>query len=109
MFFSSASKAITALVLSLFVTVSCSRSHDPSSVSHTAEHSMDSLVTAEWLHANLDDPDLVVLDASVTIESDGNGGFRAINGRPAYEEGHIPTAGFADLQGALADTSSPHG
>lgn len=70
---------------------------------------MDSLVTAEWLKANLDDPDLIVLDASVTIAPDGNGGFQTVNGRAAYDEGHIPTAGFADLMGALADTSSPHG
>lgn len=69
---------------------------------------MDSLVTAEWLQANLDDPNLVVLDASVTIGPDGNGGFLTTNGRAAYEKGHIPTAGFADLMGALADTSSPH-
>jgi thiosulfate/3-mercaptopyruvate sulfurtransferase len=49
-----------------------------------------------------------VLDASVTVESDGNGGFRTVNGRAAYDEGHIPTAGFADLMGALADPDSPH-
>lgn len=74
-----------------------------------ASQSMDSLVTADWLNAHLDDPDLVVLDCSVTVESDGNGGFRTVNGRAAYDEGHIPTAGFADLMGELADSDSPHG
>lgn len=106
---SSTSKAITALVLSLFLTVACSPSQNSPTASEDTEQAMDSLVTAEWLHANLDNPDLVVLDASVTVETDGNGGFRTVNGRPAYDEGHIPGAGFADLMGALADTSSPHG
>lgn len=106
---SSTSKAITALVLSLFVTVACSPSHHPATPSHSLEHSMDSLVNAEWLHANLDDPNIVVLDASVTVQPDGDGGFQIVNGRAAYDEGHIPTAGFADLMGALADSSSPHG
>ena len=69
---------------------------------------MDSLVSAEWLAEHLDDPDLVVLDTSVTVEIDEDGGFRTVNGRPNYEAGHIPTAGFADLMGDLADGDSPH-
>ena len=104
-----ATKAFPALALTLFVLIACSPSHHPSGSSHTAEPSMESLVTAEWLNANLDDPDLVVLDASVTVAPDGNGGFQILNGRAAYDEGHIPTAGFADLMGDLADSESPHG
>ena len=69
---------------------------------------MDSLVTAEWLNANLDDPGIVILDASVTVAPDDEGGFEILNGRAAYDEGHIPTAGFADLMGELADSSSPN-
>jgi thiosulfate/3-mercaptopyruvate sulfurtransferase len=64
---------------------------------------MDTLVTPHWLNASLDDPDLVVLDCTVEIGAD----FRGVSGRPAYEEGHIPTAGFADLLGDLRDRSSP--
>ena len=67
---------------------------------------MDLLVSVEWLHEHLDDPDLVVIDASVPVESDGEGGFRTVSGRAAYEAGHIPTAGFADLKGDLADPNS---
>lgn len=74
-----------------------------------AEPTMDSLVTAEWLNAHLDDPDLVVLDCSVTVQIDEDGGFRTVNGRDAYNEAHIPTAGFADLMGALSDTQKPIG
>ena len=70
---------------------------------------MDSLVSVEWLSEHLDDPDLVVLDCSVVIEPDGQGGFRAVNGRPSYEAGHIPTAGFADLKGALSDATAEIG
>ena len=72
-----------------------------------ADTTMDSLVTAEWLAANLDDPDLVVIDASVLVEPDGEGGVSVVSGRNIYEEGHIPTAGFADLMGELSDGGSP--
>ena len=67
---------------------------------------MDLLVSVEWLHEHLDDPGLVVIDASVPVESDDDGGFRTVSGRVAYEAGHIPTAGFADLKGDLADPNS---
>ena len=108
MFTSSAAKAAAALAVVLFFTVACSPSHHPATSSHSVVHDMDSLVSAEWLHANLDAPDLVVLDASVTVAPDDNGGFQILNGRAAYDEGHIPTAGFADLMGALADDNSPN-
>lgn len=70
---------------------------------------MDSLVTAEWLAENLDDPDLVVLDCTVKIESTEDGGMRQVNGKASYDAGHIPGAGFADLMGALADTDQAIG
>ncbi|MDX1406093.1 MAG: sulfurtransferase [Woeseiaceae bacterium] len=68
---------------------------------------MDSLVSVEWLNEHLGDPDLVVLDCSVMLEQDESGGIRSISGRAAYEAGHIPTAGFADLTGELSDADSP--
>ncbi len=68
---------------------------------------MDSLVSVDWLHQNLDDPDLVVLDCTVIVEADENGALRELNGRSQYEAGHIPTAGFADLLGPLSDPDSP--
>ncbi len=72
-----------------------------------ANKTMGTLVTTEWLSHNLDDPDLVVLDCTVLMEVDESGGFRSVNGRTNYEEGHIPSAGFADLMGDLCDTASP--
>ena len=71
-----------------------------------AQSVMDSLVDVAWLQANIDAPDLVILDASVTIEPDEETGFRIVNGRAAFEEGHVPGAVFADLMGDLSDQDS---
>ena len=68
---------------------------------------MDTLVTPEWLSDHLDDPDLVVLDCSVCTLQQDDGGFKNISGRAQYTAGHIPSAGFADLKGELADVDSP--
>jgi len=68
---------------------------------------METLVTADWLSHHLDDPDLVVLDCSVDQQPDEGGGFRYVSARPAYDDGHIPSAGFADLTGDLSDHDSP--
>jgi len=72
-----------------------------------APPAMDALVTAEWLAANLSDPDLVVLDCSVKIVFE-DGKLRGLSGREDYEAGHIPGAAFADLTSDLSDTESPH-
>ena len=69
---------------------------------------MDSLVNVEWLKQHLNDPGLVVLDCTVSIEKNQAGQYEAVAGRAGYESGHIPTAGFADLMGALVDTESEH-
>jgi len=68
---------------------------------------MDSLVTADWLNQHLNDPDLVVLDCTVLVEQDESGNFLSRSGIAEYDAGHIPTAGFADLKGVLADADSP--
>jgi len=69
---------------------------------------MDSLVTAEWLNERLDDPDIIVLDTTVRIDFDERGGMIVSSGREGYKNGHIPTAGFADLTSELIDTSSEY-
>jgi thiosulfate/3-mercaptopyruvate sulfurtransferase len=68
---------------------------------------MDTLVSTEWLSEHLEDPDLVVLDCTVRVESDEGGGFRIVSGRADFEGGHIPSAGFADLMVDLSDGDSP--
>ncbi|MCP3882273.1 MAG: sulfurtransferase [Sulfitobacter sp.] len=95
------------LVLALAFLPACSGPHGHSTGSEDA--AMDSLVTAEWLNDNLGSADLVVLDATVMVEPDDNGGFRIVNGRANFEAGHIPTAGFADLMGELSDSEQSIG
>lgn len=68
---------------------------------------MDTLVSTEWLSRHLEDPDLVLLDCTVTTVPHEDGGFHNVSARPDYELGHIPHAGFADLMGDLCDTNSP--
>lgn len=68
---------------------------------------MESLVTTEWLSQHLNDPDLVLLDCTVTTIPHDDGSFHNVSARPDYNVGHIPNAGFADLKGDLCDTNSP--
>jgi thiosulfate/3-mercaptopyruvate sulfurtransferase len=83
----------------------CASSSPQLAATADTDVTMDSLVTTEWLSEHLDHPDLVVLDCTVTLEQT-NDGMRAVSGRAAYEAGHIPGAGFADLTGELADGDS---
>jgi thiosulfate/3-mercaptopyruvate sulfurtransferase len=86
---------------------SCSDSGEQESTVAEPLPAIDTLVSAEWLMANFDEPDLVVIDATVIVERDASGNFRSVNGRANYEAGHIPGAAFADLMGDLSDADSP--
>ena len=68
---------------------------------------MDTLVNTEWLSQHLNDTDLVLLDCTVTTIPHDDGGLHNVSGRPDYELGHIPNAGFADLKGELCDLNNP--
>ena len=91
----------------LFILGACSDFTSPDSTGTAPVPMPDTLVSADWLKQHIDDPDLVVLDATVIVESDAAGNLRTINGRANYKSGHIPTAGFADLMGDLSDPDSP--
>jgi len=106
---SRATTVILTLIASLMLLSACSKTDEQSGGAEIVNPAIDSLVTAEWLQEHLNDPDLVVLDATVLIESDGSGGFRPANGIENFAAGHIPTAGFADLMGDLSDAASPLG
>lgn len=67
----------------------------------------DSLVSTEWLAANLGAPNLCVLDATVHLHPDPSGSTRAESGLADFEAGHIPGAVFADLIADLSDIDSP--
>lgn len=61
----------------------------------------DPLVTAEWLKANIDAPDVRIVDATWFMPS----GDTANTGERAYHKGHIPGAVFFDID-KIADQSS---
>ena len=66
---------------------------------------MDRIVTTDWLAAELGAPDLVVLDCTVFLRM-GDGDYVSESGLANFEAGHIPGAGFADLNEELVDASS---
>jgi thiosulfate/3-mercaptopyruvate sulfurtransferase len=70
---------------------------------------MDNLVSAQWLKEHINDSDLVVLDCSAVTIPDANDprGLSNVSGRPEYELGHIPNAGFADLKTELCKANGP--
>jgi thiosulfate/3-mercaptopyruvate sulfurtransferase len=66
------------------------------------------LVETEWLAQHLDDPGVRVLECTVYLHPDPHVpfGFRVESGRGRWAEGHIPGAGFVDLQEELSDRRS---
>ena len=105
-------RRVLGLIAALGVTLvcaGCESKTDTTSIQPTPKAAAmpDTLVSTEWLSEHLDDPDLVVLDCTVSVEQ-GEEGLVVESGRADYENGHIPTAGFADLMGDLADADSPY-
>ncbi|MER5708443.1 rhodanese-like domain-containing protein [Streptomyces sp. NPDC002122] len=67
------------------------------------------LVDETWLAARLDDPGLVILDATALLPSPRHDGdYRSGSGHPQWAERHIPGSRHADLTGDLSDHSAPH-
>ncbi|MCG8357330.1 MAG: sulfurtransferase [Kiloniellales bacterium] len=69
----------------------------------------DALVTTDWLASNLSNPTLRVFDCTTYLVYDTGKDrpYRVVSGRRDYEAGHIPGAGFLDIQNELSDSSSP--
>lgn len=67
-----------------------------------------SIVTTEWLAANLADPALRVFDCTTYLIYETGSGrpYRVESGRADYDRGHIPNSGFLDLQADLSDAGS---
>lgn len=61
---------------------------------------MDSLVSTEWLEAELGAPDLRIVDATLFLPGSGR------DARAEYEAAHIPGAVFFDIA-EIADSDSP--
>ncbi len=60
------------------------------------------LVSTDWLAEHLADDDVRVFESTVFLRP-GDRGFRVESGRAEYESGHIPGAGFLDLQADFSD------
>jgi thiosulfate/3-mercaptopyruvate sulfurtransferase len=61
---------------------------------------MDTLVSTEWLARNLGEPDLVIVDSSAFLPTDGR------NPNAEFLEAHIPGARFLDIN-QVSDRSNP--
>ncbi|MFE2884604.1 sulfurtransferase [Streptomyces graminifolii] len=67
------------------------------------------LVDDTWLAAHLDDPRLVVLDATALLPSPReDGDYRSASGREAWAERRLPGSRHADLTGELSDHEAPY-
>ena len=65
------------------------------------------LVSTDWLAEHLADGDVRVFETTVFLHR-GEGGVRAESGRDEYGKGHIPGAGFLDLQADFSDNDAPY-
>ena len=62
------------------------------------------LVSTDWLAEHLTDKNVRVFETTVLLGfRDDGGGYIVDSGRPGYESGHIPGAGFLDLQADFSD------
>ena len=70
----------------------------------------EALVSTGWLADHLEDPELRIFECTMYLDYLPPGGdtpYRVVSGRADYEKGHIPGAGYLDLQHELSDSSSP--
>lgn len=58
----------------------------------------DILVSTDWLQDHLEDPLVRVFDGTTILKPDPEKTFVAVSGKEDYDEGHIPGAGFLELQ-----------
>ncbi|MEM7744189.1 MAG: sulfurtransferase [Pseudomonadota bacterium] len=69
----------------------------------------DAIVSTGWLAEHLGDPALRIYDCTFYLDYEEGMGrpYTVRSGRADYERGHIPGAGFLDLQGEFSDRSAP--
>ena len=97
---------LKTLFLFLFIfNVSYVIAHDKNS-DYNKNSQLKPLVDIRWLKEHLNDPDIVILDASVIISFNEEGQFSMLSGKDQYHDSHIPHARFADLLGDLSATDT---
>jgi thiosulfate/3-mercaptopyruvate sulfurtransferase len=64
------------------------------------------LVSPQWLHQHLRDPDLRIIDCSAQLIVQPVGASRVESGLPAYRQAHIPGARYLNM---ATDLSDPQG
>ncbi len=65
----------------------------------------DLLVSTDWLAEYLSDENVRVFESTVFLGFRDGGGYLIESGRAAYDAGHIPGAGFLDLQDDFSDNA----
>ena len=72
----------------------------------------EAIVSTGWLAEHLDDARLRVFECTTYLhylEAGADAPYRVVSGRADFERGHIPGAGFLDIQNELSrDDSPPH-
>ena len=66
---------------------------------------LNPLVDVAWLKQNLNDENLIVIDATVKISMTPEGQFNISSGKTDFDKVHIPGARFADLLGDFSASS----
>jgi thiosulfate/3-mercaptopyruvate sulfurtransferase len=72
-------------------------------------HDPAALVQTDWLQNHLEDPQLRIFDCTTYLlpaDETTDAPYRVESGRADYDKGHIPGAGFLDLQGELSDNDT---
>jgi len=67
------------------------------------------LVQTDWLEAHLNDPGLRIFDCTTYLKPAEPGNdlpYLVVSGRTDYDAGHVPGAGFLDIQEELSDNST---
>jgi thiosulfate/3-mercaptopyruvate sulfurtransferase len=69
----------------------------------------EALMQTDWLAAHLGDPALRIFDCTTYLKPAEPGSdlpYLIVSGRADYDTGHIPGAGFLDIQGKLSDNTT---
>ncbi len=69
----------------------------------------NALVQTDWLEAHRGDTNLRIFDCTTHLQPAEPGSdipYRIVSGKADYDAGHIPGAGFLDIQGELSDNTT---